>query len=68
MTNARHDHTDLTAASWRTSTYSGGNNECVEVAINLPHSVPVRDTKNKGAGPILRIAHGSWAAFLAGLR
>lgn len=66
MTNARRTRADLTRAVWRASTYSGGNNECVEVATNLPRTVPVRDTKQAGAGPVLRFPHAAWGAFLVG--
>ncbi len=52
---------------WRTSSYSGGQGNCLEAAMNLPHSVPVRDTKHRGAGPVLHIPHRSWTAFLASL-
>jgi hypothetical protein len=51
---------------WRTSTYSGGNNECVQVAPNLPHLVPVRDSK-RPTGPALAFSPDAWRAFLAEL-
>ncbi|MDX3024918.1 DUF397 domain-containing protein [Streptomyces acidiscabies] len=37
----------LAAAVWRTSTYSDGGQQCVEVATNLPDVVPVRDSKKR---------------------
>ncbi|MFE7409079.1 DUF397 domain-containing protein [Streptomyces laurentii] len=52
--------------AWRTSTYSGGNNECVQVAPNLPHLVPVRDSK-RPAGPALAFSPDAWRAFVADL-
>ncbi|WMX45053.1 DUF397 domain-containing protein [Streptomyces roseicoloratus] len=55
---------DLAAASWRKSSYSdGGGGDCVEVADNLPHTVPVRDSKNP-AGPALLIPAPAWSAFV----
>ncbi|MCZ9340008.1 DUF397 domain-containing protein, partial [Streptomyces sp. TRM76130] len=52
---------------WRTSSYSGGNNECVEVAPGLGVLVPVRDSKWP-VGPALAFSGGAWAAFVGGLR
>ncbi|MFF3315573.1 DUF397 domain-containing protein [Streptomyces sp. NPDC003035] len=66
MISGRHATPDLTGARWRTSTYSGGNNECVEVAPNLPHLVPVRDSK-RPAGPALAFTPRAWRAFLSQL-
>lgn len=41
------DDSGLTAAQWRTSSYSGSNGgTCVEVADNLHGVVAVRDSKN----------------------
>ncbi|MEU2247545.1 DUF397 domain-containing protein [Streptomyces sp. NPDC019224] len=51
------------------SSYSGGNagQECVEVALNVPGAVAVRDSK-RAAGPVLVLAPTAWAAFQAALR
>ncbi|MFG2293318.1 DUF397 domain-containing protein [Streptomyces sp. NPDC048603] len=50
---------------FRKSSYSGGvNNDCVEVATNVPGTVAVRDSKRPG-GPVLRLAPGAWEAALA---
>ncbi|MCS0636455.1 DUF397 domain-containing protein [Streptomyces sp. LP05-1] len=49
------------------STYTMGNGECVEVALNVPDAVAVRDSK-RPAGPVIRMAPASWDAFRAGLR
>ncbi|MEU3073953.1 DUF397 domain-containing protein [Streptomyces laurentii] len=38
------------APVWRSSSYSSGNGQCVEVADHLPGVVPVRDSK-RPAGP-----------------
>ena len=51
---------------WRTSSYSGANNECVEVA-DTGHGQLVRDSKVPG-GPTLRLSRGAWTAFLGGLK
>ncbi|UWE08684.1 DUF397 domain-containing protein [Actinacidiphila bryophytorum] len=59
--------TDLTGASWRKSTYSGGQGgECVEIADGFP-VVPVRDSKDP-QGPALLFSADAWSAFLAELK
>ncbi|URN14834.1 MULTISPECIES: DUF397 domain-containing protein [Streptomyces] len=50
---------------WFKSSYSGsGGGDCVEVAAG-PETVYVRDSKAAGAGPVLRVGRGEWAAFVA---
>ncbi|MEH0471793.1 DUF397 domain-containing protein [Streptomyces sp. B21-097] len=48
---APHD-VDLTHARWRKSSYSGGANDCVEVA-ELGEHAAVRDSKDIGRRPLL---------------
>ncbi|WP_433445731.1 DUF397 domain-containing protein [Nonomuraea sp. CA-141351] len=55
------------SAKWRKSTYSGGGNDCVEVATNLPGVVGVRDSENPG-GPAHWFTLSQWRAFIAGAR
>jgi hypothetical protein len=64
MNNARRSTPDLSGARWRSSTYSGGNNECVEVADNIPRLVPVRDSKRPD-GPVIVVSRDAWRAFIA---
>jgi transcriptional regulator with XRE-family HTH domain len=60
-------HPDLNGAHWRKSRRSGpSGGECVEVAVNLPGIVPVRDSKNPG--PTLTISRAAWSAFVRGMR
>ncbi|MER6009358.1 DUF397 domain-containing protein [Streptomyces bluensis] len=66
MNTARHNTPDLSGARWRCSTYSGGNNECVEIADNIPTLAPVRDSKNP-AGPVITFERDAWRAFIAHL-
>jgi hypothetical protein len=59
---------DLTGAVWHKSTRSGGNGgDCVEVAVNLPDVVAVRDTKDPG-GAALIFTHAEWVAFVGGVK
>ncbi|MEV8395128.1 MULTISPECIES: DUF397 domain-containing protein [unclassified Streptomyces] len=53
---------------FRKSSYSSGDphGECVEVALNVPGTVAVRDSKDS-AGPVLLLAPAAWEAFRAGL-
>jgi hypothetical protein len=60
---------DLDALSWRKSSYSGGEGgNCVEVAALPDGGWGVRDTKDKGAGPVLLFTASEWAAFTVGVR
>ncbi|MCX4676553.1 DUF397 domain-containing protein [Streptomyces sp. NBC_01433] len=59
-------HDDPTELVWRTSSYSSGNGQCVEVAI-APGAVPVRDSKHRG-GPILAFDAHTWSAFVAAVK
>ena len=53
---------DLSRAVWRTSSYSGQNGDCVEVAYNIPGLVAVRDSKDRG-GLLLTIDPEEWRGF-----
>ncbi|MER5275485.1 DUF397 domain-containing protein [Streptomyces sp. NPDC002809] len=66
MKSAHPSTPDLSGARWRTSTYSGGNNECVEVGHNVPHLAPVRDSK-RPAGPVIAFGLDAWRAFIGEL-
>jgi Domain of unknown function (DUF397) len=49
--------------SWRKSSYSLANGDCVEVASPLPQSIAVRDSKDP-QGPALRFTPNAWTAFV----
>ncbi len=66
MNSARLSTPDLSGATWRSSTYSGGNNECVEVADNISTLIPVRDSK-RPTGPIITFTPHAWRAFVSHL-
>lgn len=52
--------------NFRKSSYSELHGECVEVALNAPGVVAVRDSKRPG-GPVVRIGDGAWRAFGVGV-
>jgi hypothetical protein len=59
---------DLTRALWRKSSYSSGNGgNCVEIAVNPPGVVVVRDSKDPG-GPVLTLTPAQWRSFAADVR
>ncbi|MGH3944145.1 MAG: DUF397 domain-containing protein [Pseudonocardiaceae bacterium] len=59
--------TDLSSATWRKSSRSNGQMNCVEVAdLNSGHRA-VRDSKNP-TGPALLITPTAWTTFTTALR
>lgn len=61
---------DQGAHSWHKASASAEETECVEVGLFPPGStadVAVRDTKAKGAGPVLGFTAESWTAFIGSL-
>jgi hypothetical protein len=59
--------TDLSHAVWRKAALSAHNGGCVEVAVNLPGVVAVRDSKRPEGGAHV-IARQAFARFLADVR
>ncbi|MFE9185631.1 DUF397 domain-containing protein [Micromonospora haikouensis] len=55
--------TDLTGVTWRKSSRSSSQGNCVEVAANIPGLIAVRDSKDKH-GPVLVFTPAGWDAFL----
>ncbi|MEU1175262.1 DUF397 domain-containing protein [Streptomyces microflavus] len=59
---------DLTAATWRKSSYSNQDGgQCLEVADDFAPVVPVRDSKNP-QGPALTFAAAGWSSFVAAVK
>ncbi|MGW4488884.1 DUF397 domain-containing protein [Amycolatopsis sp. NPDC004368] len=52
---------------WRKSSFSGGAQQCVEVAVTPDGSRYVRDTKDRPAGHLTATCD-SWLAFIAEVR
>jgi hypothetical protein len=52
---------------WRKSSRSGSTGNCVEVAVNVPGVVAVRDSKDPD-GPKLIFTPAEWDAFTVGAR
>ncbi|MBW8087033.1 DUF397 domain-containing protein [Streptomyces hygroscopicus subsp. hygroscopicus] len=51
---------------YRTSSYSGQEGNCVEIAVTSNGGRAVRDSKNPG-GPSLHFTGEGWRAFLRGV-
>jgi hypothetical protein len=59
---------DLSRAVWRKSTRSSAEGQnCVEVAMNLPGFVAVRDSKHAD-GPIIAVSRHEWANFITSVK
>jgi hypothetical protein len=59
---------EKTGVTWRTSSYTNGTGECVEVADLPAVGRLVRDTKDHGRGPSLRFTERDWEAFVDGVK
>ena len=54
--------------SWRKSSYSNnGGGNCVEAA-HISGAVLVRDTRDNGTGPVLRVTSSDWARLTSAIR
>ncbi len=55
-------------AQWRISSHSGGGNStCVEVALNVPGVVGVRDSLDRD-GPVLVVSPSAWRALTSRIK
>jgi hypothetical protein len=53
--------------TWRKSSYSGGQGNCVEVCTSEPGVVGVRDSKDR-YGSELTVSDRAWSAFVQGVK
>ncbi|MGW2540931.1 DUF397 domain-containing protein [Kitasatospora sp. NPDC001574] len=60
-------NSDLSRASWFTSSYSNNGGECVEVSVSFHGAVPVRDSKDPH-GPALVFPADAWHSFVGAVR
>ncbi|HEY4008458.1 MAG TPA: DUF397 domain-containing protein [Pseudonocardia sp.] len=49
---------------WRKSSYSDASNGCVKACLTAV-GVELGDTKQRGAGPLIRFSHDEWERFLS---
>jgi hypothetical protein len=61
------DRTNRSASTWRTSSYSTGGNQCVEVAVMPDGQVAVRDTRDRESG-IQLFSAAAWRTFMVAVR
>lgn len=57
---------DMSCAEWHKSTYSSQSGNCVEVALNLPGIVAIRDSRDPEGSPLM-LTHEAWQVFVRGL-
>lgn len=57
---------DIEALPWKTSTRTGANGNCVEVALT-DDAIYVRDTKDRSVPPF-KYTRAEWAAFIGGVK
>jgi hypothetical protein len=59
---------EIAVASWRKSSASAYNGDCVEVSHLRDGRVAVRDTKDRATGPTLIFTRSEWNAFIVGAK
>jgi len=64
--NGGNNCVEVYSISWNKSSRSNPSGNCVEVAKGT-NEILVRDTKDKGNGPVLKFTKAEWQAFLEGV-
>jgi hypothetical protein len=59
-------HDPGTTPRWRTSSYSGSGNDCVQVATDGSTGITVRDSKDP-QGPVLIFTVGAWTNLVTAI-
>jgi hypothetical protein len=54
----------LAQVTWRKSSWSAYNGNCVEAASLPSGAIAVRDTKDAGCGPVLMLGYVAWGSFV----
>ena len=67
MTPRRANATDLSDATWRTSSFSQGGSDCVQTAFLPDGGVALRHSTDPD-GSVLIYTRGEWDAFLKGAK
>jgi hypothetical protein len=52
---------------WRKASYSGNGVNCVELG-SAPGAVLIRDTKDNGRGPVLRVTPADWTRLVKSVK
>jgi hypothetical protein len=60
--------TKHSVVTWRKSSFSAYNGNCVEIADLGVDAIGVRDSKAGLQGPVLRFSQADWTSFLAGIK
>lgn len=55
------------SVTWRKSSFSGYNANCIEVANMRVDTIGIRDSKNP-RGAVLNFTASEWGAFIGGIR
>ncbi|CAL9430018.1 DUF397 domain-containing protein [Streptomyces sp. enrichment culture] len=66
MSHCSPDDAPVGTAIWITSSYSGAQGDCLQLAPGHPELAPIRDSKDP-AGPVIPFGREAWRAFLAHL-
>jgi hypothetical protein len=65
---AKHEMAGFMQATWRKSSWSSFNGNCVEVAELGGERIGVRDTKDHGLGAVLLFEGAAWRSFIEGVK
>jgi hypothetical protein len=61
------DNASTAGLAWRKSSFSGAQNDCIEIATTADDMIAVRDSKNP-TGPALLVSKSELRAFVDGAK